>query len=70
MCDPAYCDKIEKSDKFLDLSTNGRVMRSGIKYELDKLGESWFNKNSLTNIFSFSDLVDKYRIKHDSKIED
>ena len=45
-------------------------MHSGLEYEVDNLGEAWFNKNSLTNIFSFADLVDKFRIKYDSKIED
>ena len=44
-------------------------MHSGLKCELDKLREDWFNKNTLTNIFSFSDLVDKFRIKYYSKIE-
>ena len=45
-------------------------MHSGLKYEVEKLGEDWFNKNPLTNILSFSDLVDKFRIKYDTKIED
>ena len=70
MCDPAYRDKIDKSEKVLNIATNGRVMQSGLKCEVDKLGEAWFNKNPLTNIFSFEDLVDKFRIKYDSKIED
>ena len=64
---PLYCDKLEKSDKVLDLATNGRVMHSGLKYEVDKLGEAWFNKNSLTNIFSFTNLVNKFRIKYNYK---
>ena len=68
MCDPSYCDKIENSDKVLDLATNGGVMHSGLKYEVYKLGEAWFNKNSLTNIFSFTNLVNKSWIKYDSKI--
>ena len=70
MCDPAYCHKIERSDKFLDFATNGGVMHSGLKCKVYKIGEAWFNKNSLKNILSFSDLVDKYRIEYDSKIED
>ena len=45
-------------------------MHSGLKFEVDKLGEAWFKKDSLTDIFSFVNLVDKYRIKYDSKIED
>ena len=63
MCDPAYCDKIEKSEKEINLATNGIVMHSGMKCEADKLREAWFNKNSLTNIYSFYDLVNKFRIK-------
>ena len=65
MCNPAYCDKIEKSEKVIDIATNDRVMHSGIKYDADKLGETLFNKNSLTNIFSFTNLVDKFRITYD-----
>ena len=45
-------------------------MHSGLKCEVEKLGGSWFNKNSLTNIFSLTYLVDKFRIKYDYKIED
>ena len=67
MCNPAYCDKIEKSENFLDLATNSGVMHSGLKYEVDKLREAWFNKNSLKKIFSFTNLVDKFRIKYDYK---
>ena len=48
MCDPDNCEKIEKYDKVLDLVTNGEVVHSGLKYEVYKLGEYWFNKNSLT----------------------
>ena len=65
---PLYCDKLEKSDKVLDLVTDGGVIQSGLKYEVEKLREAWFNKNSLTNIFSFTNLVNKSRIKYDSKI--
>ena len=70
MCDPLYCDKIEKLDKVFDLATNDGFMHSGLKYEVDKLGGAWLNNNSLTKIFSFTDLVNKYRIKYKSKIED
>ena len=70
MCNPSYCDKTEKSDEVLDLATNGGVMHSGLEYEVDNLGEAWFNKKSLTNIFSFADLVDKFRNKYHSKIGD
>ena len=45
-------------------------MYSGLKYEVNNLGEAWFNKIPLKNIFSFANLVDKFRIKYDSKIED
>ena len=69
MYDPEYCDKIEKSDKVLYLATNGGVMHSGLKCEVGKLGEACFNKNPLTNIFSFADLVYKFRTEYDSKIE-
>ena len=65
MCNPAYCDKINKSDKVIDIAKNGGVMHSGIKYDADNLGEALFNKNSLTNIFSFTNLVDKFRITYD-----
>ena len=50
--------------------TNDGVVQSGLKCEVDKIGEAWFNKNALTNVFSFAGLVDKFRIKIDSKIED
>ena len=45
-------------------------MHSRLKCEVDKLGEAWFNKNFLANTFSFANLVNKFRIKYDSKIED
>ena len=65
---PSCYDKIEKSYKVIDLETNGGFMHSGLNYEVDKIGEAYFNKNYLTNIFSFTNLVNKFRIKYDSKI--
>ena len=50
--------------------TNDGVMHSILRYEVDKLREACLNKNSLKNVFSFSDLVNKSRIKWGSKIED
>ena len=70
MCNPVYCDKIEKYEKVLDLATNGGVTHSGLKCEVEKLREAWFNTNFLENISSFADLVDRFRIEYDSKIED
>ena len=40
MCNPAYCDKINKSDKVIDIAKNGGVMHSGLKCEVDKNGEA------------------------------
>ena len=68
MCDPAYCDKIEKSEKEINLATNGIVMHSGMKCEADKLRDAWFNKDSLTNILNFTNLGNKLRNKYDSNI--
>ena len=70
MCNPAYFDKTDNSEKVLDLVTNCGVMQSGLKCEVYKIGEAWLNNNSLINIFSFADIVNKFSIKHNSKIED
>ena len=34
------------------------------------MGDSWVNKNPLTNIISFSKVADKYRVTYDSNVAD
>ena len=37
--------------------------------EVDKFGKVWYNKNSLTNIFSLAEMASKYKVTFDSEKE-
>ena len=64
-----YVDKIQQSNKKLELHTNGGPIISDETASVDKLGKVWYNKSSVANIISFADLRKRYRITYDSDVE-
>ena len=52
------------------LSTNGGLLVTKHKADLPQWGEVWFNENAITNIFSYAEMADRYRITYDSKKDD
>lgn len=52
----------------IDTNSSGRIT-SRKKYMFRNLVEHWFNKYSVTNILSLSDVADKYRITLDTEKE-
>ena len=54
----------------LELLTNGGEINLQQKAIVNGFGDIWFHPNSISNIFSFSELKDKYRITYDYRIVD
>eukprot|EP00978_Attheya_sp_CCMP212_P009121 scaffold21484_cov55-Attheya_sp.AAC.3 len=52
----------------MDLRTNGGSLQSNKECDVPDLGlTSWFNKNVVTNILSFTEVVDKFCITYDNQ---
>ena len=69
-CNSDYVNDIRGADHQMELHTNGGPMISETKCNVKRFGESWFNPNSMTNIFSMAEMTDKYRVTFDSDVED
>jgi hypothetical protein len=54
----------------MHLATNGGSMVTNMKADLPQWGEVWFNEKAITNIFSYAEMADRYRITYDSEKED
>ena len=52
------------------LTTNGGTLVTRQKADLPQWGEVWFNDKAVTNIFSYAEMADRYRIKYDSEEDD
>jgi hypothetical protein len=70
-CNPNLVQNIRKSNEGdMYLSTNGGILVTTKKADLPEWGEVWFNEAAITNIFSYAEMADKYRITYDSSNED
>ncbi len=50
----------------LELSTNAGELITYKKSNVPGYGDVWFDERAITNIFSFAEMEDKYRITYDS----
>lgn len=70
-CNRNLVQNIRKSNEGdMYLSTNGGVLVTTDKADLPEWGEVWFNEGAITNIFSYAEMADRYRITYDSSKED
>ena len=70
-CNKDLVQNIRKSnDGNMHLSTNGGVLVTSKKADLPQWGELWFNESAITNIISYAEMADRYRITYDSGKED
>eukprot|EP00978_Attheya_sp_CCMP212_P024668 scaffold77882_cov56-Attheya_sp.AAC.1 len=66
-CNKKYVSNIMESMKVMDLRTNRGSLRSDKECDVPELGmKSWYNKNAVTNILSFAEVADKFRITYDN----
>ena len=54
----------------MQLNTNGGSLTSNQKCEVPIFGEAWFNDRAVTNILSYAEVADNFRITYDNTIED
>ncbi|KAI2510062.1 Reverse transcriptase (RNA-dependent DNA polymerase) [Fragilaria crotonensis] len=70
-CNKELVQNIRRSnDGDMHLSTNGGVLVTTHKADLPQWGEVWFNEMAITNIISYAEMADRYRITYDSGKED
>jgi hypothetical protein len=64
-----YVAGIQESNGTLELHTNGGPIVSSKKASVDRFGKVWYNKDSVANIFCFSEMQKLYRITYNSETE-
>jgi hypothetical protein len=69
-CNPAMVQNIRPATEVMKLATNGGILETTMKADLPQWGEVWFNPKAITNIFSYAEMADKYRITYDSSSQD
>jgi hypothetical protein len=62
-------ENIRTTSETLNLHTNGGILSTNMKCDIPMWGEAWYAPNAITNIFSFAEMADKYRITTDSAVE-
>jgi hypothetical protein len=68
-CNPKLVANINSNAGSLSLSMNGGILHTRQKGSVPGFGKVWYNENAITNIFSFAEMEDKYRITNDSAKE-
>jgi hypothetical protein len=68
-CNDSLVHDITPSKEILEVSTNAGDIASHATATVPGYGKVWFNPNAITNIFSFAQMEDKYRITYDSAVE-
>ncbi len=69
-CNKGMVNNIHESKESMHLATNGGTLMTTKKADLPHWGKVWFNDQAITNIFSYAEMLDKYRITYDSKDDD
>jgi hypothetical protein len=59
-CNPKYVTNIRESNYPLSISTNGGELKSYKKCDIPHIDNVWYNENSITNISSMKDMIDKF----------
>ncbi len=62
-------NNIQETDEELVLLSNGGEICDKFKATVPKLGEVWYNPKAITNIFSFVDMENLYKITYDTSAE-
>ena len=65
-CNPELVKNIRTVTEILELRTNAGTILSTQKCTVPGFGEAWFNPKAVTNILSFAEVSDKFRITYDN----
>jgi hypothetical protein len=66
-CNEEMVENIRETNDTLHLSTNGGVLVSNLKANIPGWGVAWFNPKAVTNIFSFAEMKDRYKIDYSNE---
>jgi hypothetical protein len=62
-------ENIRDTNDTLTLHTNGGVLTTNQKCDIPQWGEALFAPDGLTNIFSYAEMAERYKITTDSEVE-
>jgi Reverse transcriptase (RNA-dependent DNA polymerase) len=68
-CNPDLVTDINETTETLELSTNGGELYTNKKAAVPGYGTVWYDPDAITNIFSYAEMEDKYKITYDSSKE-
>ena len=63
-CNPNMVTNIKEVNKQLDFVTNAGVLKTTTKANIPGWGVAWFNPKAITNIFSYSEMAQRYQITY------
>ena len=66
---PNFVSQLKTVKEPLKLATNGEILTTYNKAQVPGFSEVWYDEKAITNIFSFSEIEDKYHITYNSSIE-
>ena len=66
---PELVEGIHKSNSTLEMATNAGTRLTNQEANVTGFGTVWYDEGDKTNIFSFTELVEKHRITFDSSVE-
>lgn len=69
-CNPRMVSNIREGPEVMKLFTNGGTLETNLKADLPNWGEVWYHPKAITNIFSYAEMADRYRVTYDSKDQD
>ena len=61
---------ISPSDRPMIMLTNAGMRKLTVNTDVEGIGITKYDPQQVANIFSFSHMVDKYRVTYDSNVED
>ena len=68
-CNPNLVSNIRETDETLNLRTNAGILQTNLKAHVDNWGDVWFSPAAMTNIFSYTEMANRYRITADTAKE-
>ncbi len=65
-CNQEFVQDIRETDDEMVLLTNGGEIRTKLKATVPDFGDVWYNPKAITNIFSFAEMENLYKITYDT----
>ena len=69
-CNPDLVENIRDMNESMEIFTNAGKLKTTQKAYVKEWGDVWYNPKAITNIFSYAEMVARFRVTYDSDTED